>query len=221
VAGISLRDSRVTPTRRIGALTKARERDIASGFRDVDWTGDPGYYMRFLERASGVEQLRQRLQTAIVSTPGGTVMPAEDNAAVARAWARAAFIEHDLDAAAAFLAPDWVGHWAGLGEGRGIEGFKRPASAYLAAFLDPRITVENALAVGDRVVRRISLTATHRGPFLGIPPTGRRVQAQGTVVMRIVDGRIAEEWECSDLLGLLQQLGAVPRFPSPLDSPPA
>jgi predicted ester cyclase len=139
-------------------------------------------------------------------------MPAEDNAAVVRAWAQATFIQHDLEAAAHYLTADWAGHWAGFGEGHGVEGFKRLAGAYPRAFPDIQITADDGLSDGDKVVRRISFTATHTGPFLGIAPTERQVRGQGTVIMRIVDGKIAEEWEMSNLLGLLQQLGAVPSF---------
>jgi steroid delta-isomerase-like uncharacterized protein len=145
---------------------------------------------------------------------GGSSVSNDDNAAVARGWAHAAFNQHDLDAAAAFLAPDWVGHWAGLPEGCGADGFKRLAGLYLTAFPDMRITVEDALADGDKLARRVSWTGTHRGPFLGVPATGRRVRGQGIVILRIANGKIAEEWELSDLLGLLQQLGAVPAFPA-------
>jgi steroid delta-isomerase-like uncharacterized protein len=141
-------------------------------------------------------------------------MSVQDNAAVARGWAQAAFIQHDLEAAARFLTPDWVGHWVGMPEGHGHEGFKRLAGAYLTAFPDMQITVEDALEVGDKVVRRISFLGTHQGSFLGVPPTGKRVRGNGIVIIRIKDGKIAEEWEMSDLLGLLQQLGAVPPFQS-------
>lgn len=54
-------------------------------------------------------------------------MSGQDNAAVVRGWAQAAFGQHDLEAAAKFLAPDWVGHWVGMPEGHGHEGFKRLA----------------------------------------------------------------------------------------------
>jgi steroid delta-isomerase-like uncharacterized protein len=139
-------------------------------------------------------------------------MTAEDNAAIVRGWSQAAFNQHDLDKAAEFLAQDWAGHWAGLGEEHGLEGFKRLAGVYLRAFPDMQVTVEDALAERDRVVRRVSWTGTHLGPFLSIAPTGRWVRAEGTVIMRIADGKIAEEWEVSNLLGLLQQIGAVPSF---------
>jgi steroid delta-isomerase-like uncharacterized protein len=146
-------------------------------------------------------------------------MSAQDNLAVARGWAQAAFGQHDLEAAAKFLAPDWVGHWVGMPEGHGAEGFKRLAGAYLTAFPDMQMTVEDALEVGDKVVRRLSWTATHQGTFLGVSPTGRRVHGHGIVILRISNGKIAEEWEVSDVLGLLQQLGAIPAFPS--DAGPA
>ncbi len=139
-------------------------------------------------------------------------MAAEDNAAVARAWAHAAWNQHDVDAAARFLAPDWVGHYGGLGDAHGPEGFTRVATAFLAAFPDMEIQVEGALAAGDTLVRRVRWSATHRGPFLGVPATGRRVTVQETIILRVAEGRIAEEWEMADLLGLLRQLGAVPDF---------
>ena len=136
----------------------------------------------------------------------------DDPAAVARAWALAAWNQHDLDAAAAFLAPDWAGHYAGLGDAYGPDGFKRIASAFLQAFPDLHIAVDDALADGDKVVRRVSWTATHTGTFLGVPPSGRRVNGREMIILRIADGKIAEEWNAADLLGLLQQLGAVPAF---------
>ena len=132
---------------------------------------------------------------------------------IARSWAEAAWNQHDLDAAVRFLAPDWVGHYAGLCEATGPEGFKQVADAFISAFPDMHIVVEDALADGDKLVRRVSWTATHKGTFLGIQPTGRRVMVRETIILRIAEERIAEEWQVGDMLGLLRQLGAVPDFP--------
>jgi steroid delta-isomerase-like uncharacterized protein len=104
-------------------------------------------------------------------------------------------------------------------EGHGAEGFQRLAGAYRVAFPDRQVTVEDAFEVGDKVVRRLSWTAMHQGTFLGVPPTGRRVCGHGIVMLRITKGKIAEEWAMSDLLGLLQQLGAIPAFPSDAGPP--
>lgn len=146
-------------------------------------------------------------------------MSTDEDAAVARAWAQAAWNEHDLDAAARFLAPEWVGHYAGIGDAHGPEGFKRVAGAFLTAFPDMEIAVEEALASGERLVRRVRWTATHRGPFLGVPATKRRVTVQEMIILRVAEGKITEEWEMADLLGLLRQLGAVEGFH--LDNSPA
>ena len=106
-------------------------------------------------------------------------MAAEDNAAIVRGWAQAAFNQHHLEAAAQFLTPDWVGHWAGLGDEHGAEGFKRLGGAYVRAFPHMQITVEDALAEGDRVVRRVSWTGPTRGPSWVLPPPADGYAARG------------------------------------------
>ena len=58
----------------------------------------------------------------------------------------------------------------------------------------------------------MSFTGTHQAVFLGVPPTGRQIRVEGTVILRITGGKIAEEWVTENLLGLLQQLGAIPSF---------
>ena len=72
-------------------------------------------------------------------------------AAIARDWAIAAWNRHDLDAAATFLTPDWIGHYAGLGDARGYDAFKRVAGEFIQAFPDMRISVEDALTDGEKV----------------------------------------------------------------------
>jgi predicted ester cyclase len=79
-----------------------------------------------------------------------------------------------------------------------------------AAFPDSHHTVEDLLAEGDKVVTRFTWRGTHRGEFMGVPPTGRRVAVGGIWIHRLEAGRIVEgrEWGQVDWLGLLQQLGA-------------
>jgi steroid delta-isomerase-like uncharacterized protein len=60
------------------------------------------------------------------------------------------------------------------------------------------------------VVLRWSLTGTHRGAFLGIPPTGKAVTLRGIDMYRIHDGKIAEHWNVVDMLGFCQQTGTLP-----------
>jgi predicted ester cyclase len=66
--------------------------------------------------------------------------------------------------------------------------------------------------MGDTAVVRWPWEATHSGvsPSLGIPPTGKRVGIVGCSVFHFKNGKIVEQWEYSDMLGLLQQLGVIP-----------
>jgi predicted ester cyclase len=91
-----------------------------------------------------------------------------------------------------------------------MEGYR----AFRAAFPDVAYTLHEIVAQGDYVAFRSTLEGTHRAPFAGVPPTGKRVTLSGMGISRHVDGRIAEIWGCSDFLGFLQQLGALPASPA-------
>jgi steroid delta-isomerase-like uncharacterized protein len=134
----------------------------------------------------------------------------EENKAVARgmidAWNRG-----DPDALGDLIAPDYLFHDpADPALPRGPEGAKRQLTAFRAAFPDLRFTIEAEIAEGDLVVQRLAGTGTHRGAFMGVPPTGRPVTITSIEVMRVAGGKIAEHWDELDALGLLRQLGATP-----------
>ncbi len=78
------------------------------------------------------------------------------------------------------------------------------------AFPDLMYTINDIVAEGDRVVIRVTNTATHKGVFQGIPPTGKQISFTGVDIFRVTDGKIQEEWSSPDVLGLMQQLGAIP-----------
>jgi len=90
------------------------------------------------------------------------------------------------------------------------EALKQFVASLLAAFPDGRWTVEDQVAEGDKVVTYWKFTGTHQGELMGMAPTGKRVTTSGMVIDRIVEGKIVEEWEEWDTLGMMQQLGAVP-----------
>jgi steroid delta-isomerase-like uncharacterized protein len=138
-------------------------------------------------------------------------MTTEDNLAVVHRW-RDGINAGDIDVAVENLAPDFTGYFSGLPEPvRSPEGFKQMWLGFVhSAFPDQHITVELELASGDRVAVQTSWTATHQGEFMGVPPTGRSVVVPGTGIMRIADGKIAEDWYNFDQLRLLMQLGVIP-----------
>jgi steroid delta-isomerase-like uncharacterized protein len=108
------------------------------------------------------------------------------------------------------LALDFVDHSRMPGVASGPEGVKQLFAYIHAAFPDFRATIHDQVAEGDKVVTRKTFSGTHGGEFMGVPPTGRQVAFAVIDIVRLHDGQIAEHWNVVDLLGLMQQLGAIP-----------
>jgi steroid delta-isomerase-like uncharacterized protein len=89
-------------------------------------------------------------------------------------------------------------------------GYRQAICAFLNAYPDSRFSIDDVIAEGDTVVIRHSLRGTHQAAFQGIPPTGKQVKVGGIATFRVVNGKIAETWLDADILGMLQQLGAIP-----------
>ncbi len=113
-----------------------------------------------------------------------------------------------FDRAGEFYADNYVGHLGGLYEAHGPTGYSQSAQNSLSAFPDLQETPEEMVAEGDRVVVRHRVRGTHRGPFLGVPPTGKEVSITIIDFYRIANGKIVEEFSQIDLFELLRQLGA-------------
>jgi steroid delta-isomerase-like uncharacterized protein len=109
------------------------------------------------------------------------------------------------------VADDFVEHQGGPGFPDTKDGTLDFFRALVAAFPDLRMKVEDLIADGDKTVARVAITGTHEGEFMGIPPTGRRVDVQLIDIMRFDGaGLVAEHWGVGDMLSLMQQLGVVP-----------
>jgi steroid delta-isomerase-like uncharacterized protein len=137
-------------------------------------------------------------------------MSAEENKALVRRFVEKAFNRRNLGAIEEYLASGYVEHNAPPGTEPGRAGLRNSLGAYVAAFPDLQITIEEQVAEGDRVTNRYTTRATHKGDLFGLPPTGKAVTYQTIDVIRVENGRLAERWSVDDLLGLYQQLGVVP-----------
>ena len=135
----------------------------------------------------------------------------EENKAVVRRQEEELFTRGNLDAADEIYAPGYAGHDPSNPEDiRGLEAAKQAAADYRRAFPDLRVTLEDLIAEGDKVVARLRFRGTHRGELDGIAPTGRRVDCSGIVVSRMEGGKFAEDWASFDDLGMMRQLGVLP-----------
>ena len=134
----------------------------------------------------------------------------ERNKTVSRQWIEV-FNERDDTGEADARAQDYVAYAPVSLEPAPLdsEAWTRFLAGFVEAFPDLKITVEDAVAEGDRVAQRVHFEGTHTGEFQGLPPTHRKVAFSGLELNRFVDGRVAEHWFQMDALTLLQQLGLV------------
>ncbi len=108
------------------------------------------------------------------------------------------------------FSPDFVTHFLPPGTPPGRDGIRQYISMYRAAFPDVHVDVEDQIAEGDRVVTRTTIRGTHKGTFMGVPATGKKIQVSAIIITRFEDGKNVESWVEQDRLGLMQQLGVVP-----------
>ena len=135
-------------------------------------------------------------------------MRAEDNKVLVRRIWEEIWNLGALDVVDEVIAESYVGYIPAMpGPIRGTEGFKQLIVAYRTAYPDVRVTVEDLIAEGDRVVARWTSHGTNTGDLMGMPATGRAVEVPGISIFRIEGGKVAEEWEGFDTLGMMQQLG--------------
>jgi predicted ester cyclase len=109
-----------------------------------------------------------------------------------------AISEGDLDALDDIMAPELA------------EEFKRDVTEIRRAFPDYAGTNVEQIAEGEKVANRFVFLGTHLGEFEGVTPTGKRIEFIGHSIDRVVEGKIVESWVEVDMLGVMQQLGAVP-----------
>src|ERR671920_965337 len=138
-------------------------------------------------------------------------MSQENKALTRRSWeiVAKASLETLDDALQEVYADDIVMHEPDE-DVRGIEGLKQFVSMIRSALPNLSITLEDDIAEGDKVVSRWRAQGTHQGELMGIAATGNEVAITGITIHRIEDGKIVEEWENWDALGLMQHIGAVP-----------
>jgi steroid delta-isomerase-like uncharacterized protein len=151
--------------------------------------------------------------TGADDTPPATTA-AEGLGEASRRLLEQSFNDGTFELADQLIAADAVNHDpsepAELRALRGPEVLKRTVSVYRTAFPDVRITVDDVITAGDKVVLRWHSEGTHRGELAGLAPTGARGSVTGISIDQWKDGKVVETWTEWDNLGLARQLGAAP-----------
>lgn len=121
----------------------------------------------------------------------------------------------DAEAATEIVAADYVTYHPAFPDGvRGPDGVMQLLGMFRSAFPDLSYRIDDLFATADRAALRWTAEATHQGPFMHVPATGRPIQVSGIDVFQIRDGQIVASWVSSDLLGLLHQIGGLPEPPA-------
>jgi steroid delta-isomerase-like uncharacterized protein len=120
--------------------------------------------------------------------------------------------ERHLDRVDEFFAPNFVSHNQPPGLAPGVDGVRRFFSLFADALPDLTVTIDVELAERDLVALRTTTRGTHRATLLGIPASGRRLEIDGTDIVRIEGDRIVEHWGLTNTVGLIQQVGRMDRL---------
>ncbi len=137
-------------------------------------------------------------------------MSIEDNKAIVRRLIEQGLAKGNLAIVDELLTDDFVDHTPSFGLPPNRDGFKQSIVVGRSALPYLKCEIEDIIVEGDKVAMRSRITGTHKGELAGIPPTGNRVSMNTIHIFRIAGGRIADNWDIADLLGLMQQIGAVP-----------
>ena len=117
----------------------------------------------------------------------------------------------NLDAADDIVAEDFIEHIPFPGQEPGRDGLKFVLRSMFTGFPDMIWTVHEQIAEGEKVVSRFTWTGTHKGDFMGIPPTNKTVEVWGVVIDVVRNNQFVESRIIMDNISLLQQLGVMPQ----------
>ena len=131
-------------------------------------------------------------------------MSLEDNKILIRRLKDEVINSRDSAAADRFFAESYRNNVPGREPG--LVGLKLALDEFFSAFPDVSETIDEIVAEGDKVATQGTIRATHRGTFMGVPPTGRTVTFTIQEVSRLEDGKVQEQWVSIDLFGLMNQI---------------
>jgi len=105
------------------------------------------------------------------------------------------------------LSVDWVDTPSAPNQPRGPEGVKQVVGELTRTFPDLKVTVQEVLQDGNKVIVRSTITGTQKGAFMGLPTKNRALSIQAIDIHQLEDGKIVRTWHAEDWLTGLRQLG--------------
>ncbi len=134
----------------------------------------------------------------------------EKNAAVMKRFYEEVVNNGNLQLIDELVAAEFVDHEEFPGMVQGREGLKQFFTMFRAAFPDLHFQVNDLIAKGDKVWAYITIHGTHKGEFMGMAATDKKIAVKGFDIVRFADGKAVEHWGLTDSMTMMQQLGALP-----------
>jgi steroid delta-isomerase-like uncharacterized protein len=137
----------------------------------------------------------------------------DENKAIVRRFVDEIFVQGRRETIDELLADDFVPHtWPSTGHPK--DDLKNATERAHGALTNPRFTIDDMIAEGDRVAVRLTTGATQTGSFMGMPPSGKSYEISEIHIFRLRNGKVIEHWHQFDQMGMMKQLGAMPGEPA-------
>lgn len=127
-------------------------------------------------------------------------------------WFEEVWNQKNEDAIDEMLAPDGIGYGLTDPDGNqvvGPESFKKFQRAFVSAYPDLKVIVEDTVVEGDKIAARCRVTGSHRGHGIRVAPTNQPVDFTGMIIVRVKDGKIVEAWNEFNFMEMYKQVGAL------------
>jgi steroid delta-isomerase-like uncharacterized protein len=136
----------------------------------------------------------------------------EANKAAVRRWVEEVQSDHRFEVMDEIFARNIVNHDrpGGLPSAQGLDGIRGFFKGIVGAFPDFKAVIQDQIAEGDKVVTLKMISGTNQGDFMGIPPTGERMEVPVIDIFRVADGKCTDHWSVVDQMTMMQQLGLMP-----------
>src|SRR5260370_42628655 len=139
-----------------------------------------------------------------------------DNRAVVRRVYEEVWSRRRVEGVNEIISPSHGLHETNVsGSAIGPDAYKRVVTRWITAFPDLRFTIEDTVCEKDKLVVSWNISGTHKGEYLGIAPTNRKISVDGITISHIAGGKIMDSYASCDALGMMQQLGAIPALGPP------
>ncbi len=143
-------------------------------------------------------------------------MSADENKLLVKRYYEEVVNTGNVNKLADFISPDYIEVHNNTKQRVGLEGAKEHILGVRKTYPDMRLTIEKQIAEGEWVVSRVTARGTHQGVWLGMKPTGKRVEIAAVNIDRVVDGRIVEHGGAANLLEIFLEIGSI-RVADPVD----